>query len=271
MRQRQTLACLDAGARKNSSHGVVASRAGCCTAGRQLSSRLMQLRYRGRTRSAACVPSSRQAIIRPSITRGPTSCSGPPCWRLRSAASITSCTMRSPGKGAIGIGQLDASANRQFWFGPGVAITAGTRADTLQVGDETVGIRDSVFGVGRVVVAATREGDVLCVHGVCSVQRGRQRHRNRWRTVRGGKDRSQRYRRVQAPPRTARHGTRTDCQPAPLKATPVGKRKSLSLGLCRPGHPFSVAIHLVHMPARSTKGIRDSHQNAAQYCIRRRP
>jgi len=25
------------------------------------------------------------------------------------------------------------------------------------------------------------------------------------------------------------------------------------------------------MPARSTKGIRDSHQSAPQYCIRRRP
>ena len=89
-----------------------------------------------------------------------------------------------PGKGAIGIGQLDASANRQFWFGPGVAIAAGTRADAVQVGDETVGIRGSFLGIGRVVVAATGKGDVFCVHGVCSVQRRRQRHRNRWRTVR---------------------------------------------------------------------------------------
>ncbi len=94
-----------------------------------------------------------------------------------------------PGKRAIAIGQLDASADRQVRFGPGKAIAAAACADALQVGDETVGIRGSVFGVGRVVVAATREGDVLCVHGVCSVQRGRQRHRKRWRTVRGGKDR----------------------------------------------------------------------------------
>jgi len=46
-----------------------------------------------------------------------------------------------PSRGTVAIGQLDASANRQFWFGPGGAIAAGTRADALQVGDETVGVR----------------------------------------------------------------------------------------------------------------------------------
>lgn len=63
---------------------------------RQKTQRHKRAQSLGRIRSWMKAVIARSAITSPSITRSPTYCSGSPFWRVRSAASRISCTMRWP-------------------------------------------------------------------------------------------------------------------------------------------------------------------------------
>lgn len=198
-------------------------------------------------RSIACAVNATHAIFNPSITRSPRYSSGAPFCRVRSAASISSATTRSPanaqpGQCAIRVRQLETTPRQLMPLRPWLTIRSCTGADAMQRGDEGVGI-DGPFtlGLGVVRIVLRVQGtEVRCVHGNAPYRTdsnatdgggGRCVSRKPVNTQSGGSEDPH------APPAMDRERIASRRHP---KMTPTGKRKALGIQT-----GFRVPRHLV--------------------------
>ena len=207
----------------------------------------------GCSRVLACAVRPIPAMIRPSITRGPTYCSSSPFSRAAARpAGSPGPRVARPASNRYPPG--DASAGHLMAFRPRLTIGGGAGADAVQQGDE--GVRVQRRAIRRRVVDRVRgrgvglgHGWAPCVHAEAATDKGGGRCvvRNPVFAEPAGT----------RPPRTARHSRPTDCQPAPHRVMPAGKRLlQRTTGVSNPGHLFSVARKEIRPVVRDANAVR---------------
>ncbi len=219
----------------------------------------------GLTATAAHSANPRQARNKPSTTPSSKCRSGSAATRQRSAACSTSSTVSRPTNARSVLARLTRRPGDTSVSGQGCPSAPSQPRMRLRIPiSEFRSGRGVSSLMGSTTVYEEKVSDSFMASASVAVLNSATARTGGGRCVAANRTSVVSTRRARRPPRTARQKGRRITRRHRLRTVPTGKRKQLTVRVCRPGHPLSVARHVGYAAApnanrnsRRNRGIRE--------------